>query len=562
VDVADFVDFGVIQRAIKRLTPSSAFLAKTLPALLLGVLLLVGLITVFLRAGQYGVAWDETVQDPYGRAALAWYTSLGRDTSFLTTSSPETYVPEHGVIFEVVVAAGQRMFSGANHWYVRHLITALAGLVGVGAIALCGFELGGYWVAFLAALGLWLYPRYYGGIYTNSKDVPAAVTLTLVLWAALRLIRRWEEQDHAQGHARRYLRDSLLLGALIGVAAAIRVNALIWYLILALFLAGWWLANGRRVWREGRARAELLKQGVAAVVIGVTSFALMIVLWPYVFLNPLVNLPHAVEVISHFPWDGLVLYNGMRIPATRLPATYIFTWLIIGSSLTFVALAALGLGVVGVTSARARRIDPKLALVLLSFAVPLIAMLALRSVVYDGLRQFLFLMPPLILVGAYGLARIVTALTRAERIALKGVAAGLILLAVVSYSLDVREMSALSPFEYAYFSPLIGGIAGAKGRYDTDYWATCSKQSAEWLASHYRRYTGAASPSVQAQPVQSLAAYYLPAAFREDDTHPDFYIASTRFGDETRYPSYTVAHVVTADGIPVCVIKVNHSLKT
>jgi len=123
-------------------------------------------------------------------------------------------------------------------------------------------------------------------------------------------------------------------------------------------------------------------------------------------------------------------------------------------------------------------------------------------------------------------------------------------------------MLALSPFEYAYFSPLIGGIAGANGRYDTEYWVTCNKQSAEWLASHYQRYTSASSPSAHAEPVQGVASHYLPAAFREDPTHPDFYIASTRFEYDLRFPSYTIVHIVAADGVPICVVKVNPSLVT
>jgi len=560
------VDLDVIQRSSKRIVlsskrvaSSSAFLPKILPLFLLGSLLLVALITVLTQAGQYGVAWDETVQDPYGRLALAWYSTFGSDTGFLTTSSPETHVPEHGVIFEVVIAVGQSIFSGADHWYVRHLITALAGVAGIGAIALCGFHLGGYWVAFLAALGLWLYPRYYGAIYTNSKDIPATVTLLLVLWAALLLIQQWDDKTRP----RSYLRNSVLLGALLGIAAAIRVNALIWYLILAVFLAGWWLTNGRKVWRERRMRVELLKQVAAGSRIGVTSLIVMCVLWPYVLLNPLVNLPHAVAVISHFPWDGLVLYNGRFYPATRLPADYIFTWLIIGSSLTLVALVALGLGVVSVTAARTRRMDPSQVLVLLSFVVPLLAMLALHSVVYDGLRQFLFLIPPLILLGAYGLAQSVRILSHAEqpkRGALRFAAGGLVALTILGYALDVREMLALSPFEYTYFSPLIGGIAGAQGRYETDYWATCSKQAAEWLASHHQRYTSTASPSVHAEPVQDVALHYLPTVFRHDDAHPDFYIASTRFGFDQRFPTYPVVHRIAPHGVTMCVVKVNPTL--
>jgi hypothetical protein len=532
---------------------SPTFLSKTLPAALLALLALTGLVTIITQTGRYGIAIDETTQDPYGKLALKFYVTLGRDRGFVGFLGPDVPIAEHGVIFDVGIAAAQYALPGVDHWYLRHLISALAGLAGVVAIALCGFELGGYWVAFLAGLGLWLYPRYYGSIYTNSKDIPAAVTATLVLWGALLLIRHWEPPG-------RYLRYSALLGVLLGLAAAVRVNAIIWYLILLLFLAGWWLLQGREIWREGRVRAELVKQGKAAAVIGVTSYVTMVILWPYLLLNPLLNFFRAIQVASRYPWNGAVLYKGALIPATQLPPDYVFVWLIIGSSLTCVALAALGSGVIGVSWAREREIDPRLAMTALAFVIPLAALVGLRAVVYDGLRHFLFLIPPLILLGAYGLARLVTLLARAERPALRFAAAGLVALTVVSYAFDGRDMLALSPFEYTYFSPLIGGIRGANGYFDLEYWATCDKQAAEWLADNYQQYTSVSSPTVEAQPIQGLATYALPTTFREDKTNPDFYIAAIRNGDELRYPSYTLVHLVSADGVPVCVIKANPAL--
>src|SRR5258708_11275995 len=153
---------------------------KSLPLLLLGGLLLTGLITIFLQAHNYGISRDEFVQDRYGHAVMEWYHTLGKDTSFLTAFSPDEYMPEHGGIFDAFIAVVQQTFPPADHWQVRHLITALSGLVGIVAIALCGYELGGYWVAFLAALALWLYPRYYGAMYNNPKDIPAAVTMTFL----------------------------------------------------------------------------------------------------------------------------------------------------------------------------------------------------------------------------------------------------------------------------------------------------------------------------------------------------------------------------------------------
>jgi hypothetical protein len=187
-------------------------------------------------------------------------------------------------------------------------------------------------------------------------------------------------------------------------------------------------------------------------------------------------------------------------------------------------------------------------------------MLVLHSVVYDGLRQFLFLIPPLILIGAYGLARAFTWLAQQDRLAFKVAAVGLATLTIVSYALDVKDMLALSPFEYAYFSPLIGGIAGAEGKYDTDYWSTCDKQAAEWLAENYQRYTSSPAPTVEAKTVESLATTYLPRSFRDDQIQPDFYISSTRDNNDLRHPDYTVIHLITADGVPVCVIKVHPAI--
>lgn len=248
-------------------------LSKFLPLMLLGGLLLAGLITIFMRADTYGISWDEPIQDRYGQAVMEWYHTLGKDTSFLTAFPSDTYMPEHGGIFDAFIAAVQHAFPPADHWQVRRIITALSGLVGIVAIALCGYELGGYWVAFLAALGLWLYPRYYGAIYNNPKDIPAAVTMTFILWAALVLIKQWDQK-------RRFIRNSILVGFCIGLAASIRASAVSWYLILSLLPIAWWFLRGKRVWQEKRVRAELVKQGIAASAIGITSLLTMMAFWP------------------------------------------------------------------------------------------------------------------------------------------------------------------------------------------------------------------------------------------------------------------------------------------
>jgi hypothetical protein len=112
--------------------------------------------TVFVRANDYGVTVDEMLQNNYGHDVLAWYTSLGRDQRFLYTSAIE-HMPEHGPFFEVLVAATQKLV-GHDEWTTRAVVTGLAGVVGVIAVMLCGYVLGGEWLAFIAGLFLWGYP--------------------------------------------------------------------------------------------------------------------------------------------------------------------------------------------------------------------------------------------------------------------------------------------------------------------------------------------------------------------------------------------------------------------
>ena len=56
----------------------------------------------------------------------------------------------------------------------------------------------------------------------------------------------------------------------------------------------------------------------------------------------------AVVMSARYPWTGAVLYKGTYYLATQLPPDYIVVWLIIGSTLTCLALATLGLLVTGV----------------------------------------------------------------------------------------------------------------------------------------------------------------------------------------------------------------------
>lgn len=517
----------------------TTFWEKTLPLYLLGILVIVMLLAIVTQAQSYALTTDQGMQSNYGRAVLAWYKTLGRDQSFLHFP-PDAFEPEHGPLFVVIVAAAQRVFH--NQWGIEAVLIGLTGVLGVIGLALCGLELGGWWFAFLAALSLWLYPRFFGALFNNPKDIPFTTANVFVLWSTLLLIKQW-------GQGRKYIRNSLLVAFCLAAAIAIRVNAITWYGVLGLMLAGWWLFNLRLVRKEKKGVHILKRQATTCGIIGVGSFLGIMVMWPYILLNPLAHLIDSIEVAAKYPWNGSVLFQGSMQLAVNLPRSYALTWLAIGSPPALILLSLLGFLTPCGWSLRKRMLEPRLIVLTLSLILPLGLIVGMHSVLYNGLRQFLFLIPSLILLAVYGFLRIYTFLWRNRQRVLAGV---LVLLAMGNYAWLARDMIELHPYEYIYFSPLAGGVAGANGVYEMDYWNTCQKPASVWLGQHYRQFISGNQPTIQAKPIAFQYMTYLPANFQAVESNPDFLIDIAPFSLPQYIPQYKLIHIDGVQGIDLC----------
>ncbi|MCW6007022.1 glycosyltransferase family 39 protein [Micromonospora sp. CPCC 205371] len=487
-----------------------SFVESRLPVLLLGVLFLLLGLYVVVAAGAYGRTWDEGLQNWYGEAVLNWYLSVGRDVGFIRDSDPRDFMPQHGPFAEVLIAAAQRLTG--ERWHTRSVMGGLLGLAGIAGIALCGRQLAGWWGAFLAALGLTLYPRYTGAMFTNSKDVPFTAAMIFVLWATVRLLRRRDN-----------MWDAVSLGALLGAAMSIRATAILWYGVLAVAL----LVTRR------------LKE--AAVVCGV-SYATMLALWPYITLNPVTGLPESIAAMSRYQWFGEVLFDGAMVRGMDLPWQYAPQWLVVGSPPVTMALALVGLGLAAADVAR-RRGPGAGVLAGAPVLVPGVALTVSQGPLYNGLRHFLFAVPGMILLAVAATVRLWRRAT---------VVAALAVALVAGHAEVAVAAARLHPFEYMYFSPVAGGYRGAHTRYESDYWRSCETPAARWLTLHYREYTSDTHPTIGGLLPHSREAEP-PDAFTPDDV-PRFWVSS--FHPVPPGASYRPIHRVVVEGVVVCTVSV------
>ena len=117
-------------------------------------------------------------------------------------------------------------------------------------------------------------------------------------------------------------------------------------------------------------------------------------------------------------------------------------------------------------------------LVALAALLPLAVTIALRPAMYNGIRHFVFVLPPLAVLG--GLAGAVSARHRCAdvRARCRSSAAAMLALGI---ALPVVAMVRMHPYEYTHFNRLAGGIAGAQHRYMLDYWGLAFKQASQAL---------------------------------------------------------------------------------
>ncbi|HKF71105.1 MAG TPA: glycosyltransferase family 39 protein [Stellaceae bacterium] len=496
-------------------------------------LFLVVTILVLITFTDYGITWDEDVHNYYGILVLNYY--LSGFTDLRSTHWQDLF--NYGGAFDMLAAALNTV-SPFDTYETRHLLNGLVGILGLVGVWRLGRTLGGPRAGFLAALLLALTPNYYGQMFNNPKDVPFAAGM---VWGVYYLVGLARELPRPRG--------SLLLkfGLAMGLALGIRVGGLLLlsYLGLLLGLSGVW-----RAFTERRA-AILVSDGarslfVVLLPIAAIAYAVMLVFWPFAQLDPIHNPLQALANFSHqvFPWK--TLFAGEYVPATDLPWAYLPVHVALAlPELVLILLASAP--VFAVVAIRKSGVDRATVLgyAVVGFAVvfPIAYAIAIKAVLFDGMRHFIFVLPPIAALAAVMMDR---ALDWVQRLSFRRWAYAALGLYAAAH---VGIMAMLHPDEYVYYNAFIGGVEGADGLFKTDYWANSYAEAVGGLEDYLHAEFGSDymdhdfKVAVCGPPIS--AAFYFPPnfVFTKERSRADFFIAFTKDDCQKALPGREVYRV-------------------
>ena len=287
------------------------------------------------------------------------------------------------------------------------------------------------------------------------------------------------------------------------------------------------------------------KAFIPILIYGFVSMASMYLTWPYLWGDPVGRLLDSLQVMSAFPWNQQVLFNGAQYAADALPNTYLATLFAIQLTEPVWVLFFVGV-VVAVTGFIKRREHGWILFLLLGWFVIPFTIFSIGSFsFYDNFRQVLFILPPVFLMAGVALSKIRQPMWQAALIAL------VILPGIVD---GIRS----HPYEYIYYNRFIGGVRGAQGRFEMDYWATSFRETAEYVNSIAlpNSYVWVEGP---AHIFNTYARDDLKVldAFDPDLLTGEYYIvAPSRHGLDTFIaPDAEVIYTVSREGAPLAVIK-------
>lgn len=202
-------------------------------------------------------------------------------------------------------------------------------------------------------------------------------------------------------------------------------------------------------------------------------------------LNILGNLTQTVVKTVTHEHSAEVLFFGKWINASSLPWYYTPAWVIISTPITYLILFAIGFASFlikfFIKPPMAFQEKRDLSAYALWIIIPLAAPIILKTTLFDAWRHHYFIYPFIIIFAVAGLKTLFQ-----KSICLKNAWRTIIpvfLSIVIAFDISMTALFMIRnhPFQDIYFNALCGGIKGASGKFELDYWGVSYRNGLEYL---------------------------------------------------------------------------------
>src|SRR5687768_7265766 len=389
-------------------TPARRSIAQTCDDIALLLLAAISIIAS-LTFKRYGLGWDDYTHAEYAEKLLKLYGSGFADKSALSFVNLYMY----GGGFDMAAALLHKLLP-LELFETRRLLGAIVGIIGIALTWRLARRVGGPIAGLVALVLVAVCPAFYGHIFMNPKDIPFAIAMVVFLLGLVRLVEEYPSPSP---------RTILIVGLGAGLAIGCRILggfALVYTAIAFIPLFA------EEVRRHGpRQAVHRLVHLVYMLIPGLLfGYLVMGLIWPWSIVKP-DNPLQAMTYFSAFfekPWKEL--FNGALVSVPDMPWSYLPTLFALKLPEVMMVLLVTGLAVT--VASLVRRDVPAqrkaiLTMVALAATLPLMVAMVKRPALYNGIRHFLFVIPPMAVIAGVGFVWIIERVKRQGAMAMVGV---------------------------------------------------------------------------------------------------------------------------------------------
>ena len=435
--------------------------------------ILLGLFFVVMNAMSfsYGISGDEVDMNEDGKTIWQFISTFGSDRSVFRTSEElnaagiynynrDNVIQYYGGLFDLICAIVNKV-SPFDEYTTRHILNAWAGFLAIVFVGRILKRLLGMRAAIIGTILMALSPFFMGHAMNNPKDIPFATTYIMAIYFMLRLFDRLPKPTW---------RDYLWVILCIGATINIRVGGILLIPYLGVFAVLHSMVPRLLQQNNSRQLTQYVKPLAITALLGYLCGSL---LWPYGIQNPISNPLTALSEMSNFKVNLRQLYEGTKQFSGELPLSFLPKSFVITN--TFAVLAGLVLMLPFIWGFRKHEQAPALYFVLFTAVFPFLYILYTHANVYHAWRHVLFIFPSVMVMVAFGWNQLI-AWMQERNMQLAGIGLlGFLLLDPLYF------MASTFPNTVTYHNQLVGGVKGAYGQYEIDYYYNSVKQAADWF---------------------------------------------------------------------------------
>ncbi|MDZ4668999.1 MAG: tetratricopeptide repeat protein [bacterium] len=515
-------------------------------------MIMVCIFSMPILSQDFGSTWDEKAHNDYSQLAFNYITTFGSDTAALAepTNSAD-YIRQayrfYGEQLNTISAFAYNWF-GTGVYETRHFINSIYGLIGIIFTSLIAFELAGWRAASMALLFMFFNPGWLGHSMNNPTDIPFATGFAFAGYFIIKVMRSLPKPR---------FRDLFWLAFGLGIGIASRVGAFLIVAYLGLFLGVSFLDNIRR--KKAKIGEMIIPYAKIFLIVAIIGYIIGIAIWPYALDNPIKHPFQAFAKAAEnaFYTNNVELFDGKRMyMITDAPWYYVFKFMGMGNPLYLII--GLVLSIVLVSPLKKKIGIGNWLMLLFMIFFPIFYAEYSNINYYNGWRHYLFILPFLIPLAAVAFDYL---FTLSKPIALTS---ALVLLGL--FAKPTIWIAQNHPNEYVYFNELVGGLSGAYGVYETDYYSNSCREAAEWIAKQHPKDTlviginnETTTASYWAKQINPRLNFVWTRETEEQKLAWDYLILTTRTFSKNElqngsFPPKGTVYTVEADGIPLAAV--------